>query len=78
MFHLKNKGANKYHVICVPGALDTTTIEIVPKNKVNDYIVVKKPSRVANQPFEHTFRLQVRVEFFSDFDKYCFSDKQIE
>ncbi|XP_021947558.1 serine-rich adhesin for platelets isoform X2 [Folsomia candida] len=43
------------------GALDTTTIEIVPKNKVNDYIVVKKPSRVANQPFEHTFRLQVHL-----------------
>lgn len=43
------------------GALDTSTIEVVPKNRVTDYIIVKKPSRVANQPFEHTFRLQVSL-----------------
>jgi hypothetical protein len=41
------------------GALDTTTIEIVPKSKVADYIIVKKPAKLANQPFETTFRLQV-------------------
>ena len=47
------------------GALDTTTIEIVPKNQVNEYIIVKKQTaKIANQPFEQTFRLQVSVLSF--------------
>jgi len=47
-------------VSVLTGALDTTRIEIVPKNRVNEYIIVKKPAKIANQPFEQTFRLQVR------------------
>ena len=42
------------------GALDTNTIHIVPKNRINESVVKKAPMKVLNQPFETTFRLQVR------------------
>ena len=41
------------------GALDTNTIHIVPKNKINESVVKKAPMKILNQPFETTFRLQV-------------------
>ena len=48
------------------GALDTSTIHIVPKNKLNELggqggtpVMKKVPMKVLNQPFETTFRLQV-------------------
>ena len=46
------------------GALDTSTIHIVPKNKLNEGsngtpVMKKVPMKVLNQPFETTFRLQV-------------------
>merc|ERR1711963_224243 len=43
------------------GALDTNTIHIVPKNKINESVVKKAPMKILNQPFETTFRLQVRL-----------------
>jgi hypothetical protein len=61
----------KYKPSTPVGCLETSTIEIVPKNRVNDYIIVKKPSRLANQPFEHTFRLQVYISRKEHFILVC-------
>jgi hypothetical protein len=47
------------------GALDTWTIKVVPKSKVQTTTVQKKaPLKPLNQqqPFEQTFRLQVRLK----------------
>jgi hypothetical protein len=47
------------------GALDTWTIQVVPKSKVQTTTVQKKaPLKPLNQqqPFEQTFRLQVRFQ----------------
>ena len=50
----------KYMSLFFSGALDTNTIHIVPKNRINESVVKKAPMKVLNQPFETTFRLQVR------------------
>ena len=43
----------------VTGALETSTIHVVPKNKAHEAVVKKLPTKMPNQPFEATFRLQV-------------------
>ena len=43
----------------VAGALETSTIHVVPKNKAHEAVVKKLPTKMPNQPFEATFRLQV-------------------
>ncbi|TRY79090.1 hypothetical protein TCAL_12620 [Tigriopus californicus] len=43
------------------GALEASTVHIMPKHRVNDSIVRKVPMKMVNQPFETTFRLQVRL-----------------
>ena len=47
-------------IILFTGALETSTIHVVPKNKAHDSVVKKLPTKMPNQPFEATFRLQVR------------------
>ena len=44
----------------IAGALETSTIHVVPKNKAHEAVVKKLPTKMPNQPFEATFRLQVR------------------
>eukprot|EP00095_Tigriopus_kingsejongensis_P002612 maker-scaffold302_size216161-snap-gene-1.12 protein:Tk02612 transcript:maker-scaffold302_size216161-snap-gene-1.12-mRNA-1 annotation:"cordon-bleu 1" len=43
------------------GALEASTVHIMPKHRVNESIVRKVPMKMLNQPFETTFRLQVRL-----------------
>ena len=51
---------NKHFSVFFAGALDTTTVHILPKSQIGDNIVRKPPMKMLNQPFEKTFRLQVR------------------
>ena len=46
----------------IAGALETSTIHVVPKNKAHEAVVKKLPTKMPNQPFEATFRLQVSEE----------------
>ena len=48
-----------YDSFIIAGALETSTIHVVPKNKAHEAVVKKLPTKMPNQPFEATFRLQV-------------------
>ena len=52
-------------ILLILGALETSTIHIVPKNKINESVVRKAPMKILNQPFETTFRLQVRQHVYA-------------
>ena len=48
-----------HYSFIIAGALETSTIHVVPKNKAHEAVVKKLPTKMPNQPFEATFRLQV-------------------
>lgn len=65
-------------LVSILGALDTSTIHILPKHRVSDSIVRKVPTKMLNQPFEATFRLKVSIHFAMDMRRQSVMTKSFQ